>query len=119
MVQESGIGKTLVELGKSSGAFASGRDFIQRNFPPGYRDPALKLVRAFEQAATGAGLYQIVTEFNNAIFQAQNGAPPYTQYQTYNRPSRRNTRGHRYNNRFGKRCRCPSTRKRFRSRNRF
>ncbi len=65
-------GKIAITLAQRTGAFASGRSYIQRYFPPGYREPALKLVKAFEQAATGAGLYQVVsTIYNNN----NNGVP--------------------------------------------
>ncbi len=51
--------RQLVKLGQSTGAFISGRDFIQRNVPPRYRDTTLKVFKSFEQAATGAGLYKV------------------------------------------------------------
>ncbi len=56
-------GKLAVRLAQTTGAFASGRAYIQRYFPPGYREPATKLVTAFEQAAAGAGLYQVYQTF--------------------------------------------------------
>ncbi len=118
MVHGKGLFKTGYELAKSSGAFVSGRDFIQRNFPPGYRDPALKLVRAFEQAATGAGLYQIVTEFGNAIQKPQKQFPPTGPFdQTRSRSSGRYSWRRRHYNNTDKRCRCPSRYKRRGGRN--
>ncbi len=105
MVYGRGIGRTAIEIAKASGAFVSGRDFIMRNAPPGYREPALKLFRAFEQAATGAGLYQIVSEFNNAIFQAQNGkqTAPSQYTKTHFRQSRYRTSRYRAKQKY---CNC-------------
>jgi len=75
-------GKIAVTLAQRTGAFASGRSYIQRYFPPGYREPALKLVRAFEQAATGAGLFQVYNTFMSADDSPGNGSsPPRTGYE--------------------------------------
>ncbi len=89
----------LGELAKSTGAFASGRSYVQRYFPPGYRDPALKVIRAFEQAATGAGLYQIYQELanpnNDSLPPIDYGVrkaykkKPYKQSKAYSRRKRR------------------------------
>ncbi len=120
MVHGYGIRQTAYQLLKSSGAFVSGRDFIQRNVPPGYRDPALKLFRAFEQAAGGAGLYQIINEFNSQGNQAINDG---SIQQTSNKFSQaRDRRGRRssYERKYPRKyCKCRrskrSNSKRFRS----
>ncbi len=79
-------GKTLIRLGteyaKRSGSFVSGKSTIIRYVPPPYREPTLKLFKAFEQAATGAGLYSIYDELtgNNAQTLQQRPKKPYKQY---------------------------------------
>ncbi len=97
MVYGRTFGRIAVEAARRTGSFASGRSYIQRYFPPGYREPALKLVRAFEQAATGAGLYQIVTEFNNALQAPQQGYVPQAnpQYKTRSGPARWSRSGYK------------------------
>ncbi len=54
-----GIGAQVGKLVQAAGGFASGRAYVECYFPPGYRGPAIKVIKAFEQAATGAGLYQV------------------------------------------------------------
>ncbi len=57
--------KTAIEFGRRTGGLASGESFIRRYAPPRQRKSLVKVVRAFEQAAGGAGLYQIYQELNS------------------------------------------------------
>ncbi len=57
--------KTAIEFGRRTGGLASGESFIRKYAPPRQRKSLVKVVRAFEQAATGAGLYQIYQELNS------------------------------------------------------
>ncbi len=94
-----------VQLARSTGAFVSGRDFIQRNVPPRYRPQTLRVFKAFEQAATGAGLYKVYQTLlasedglgNDAISKF-----PQKQPKTY----KSNKTRYRSARRFG--CRCPT-----------
>ncbi len=104
-------GTLAVKLAQTAGAFASGRAYVQRYFPPGYREPAIKLVKAFEQAATGAGLYQVVNTFlNDDGTEGGNGFSP---RKKYNPRPKYQTRGRfkRGTNRYRKRqCNCKGRR---------
>ncbi len=57
--------KTAIEYGKRTGAIASGESFVRKYAPPGQRDRLVRLTKAFEQAAGGAGLYQVLETFMN------------------------------------------------------
>ncbi len=104
------FGKLAVEAVRRSGSFASGRSYVQRYFPPGYREPAIKVIKAFEQAAAGAGLYQIYQELNtNQALDypdgAQNGLQaPNKQYKTRSRFKRKPSSRYGFNNNYCKRC---------------
>ncbi len=114
------FGRLAVEAARRTGSFASGRSYIQKYFPPGYREPAIKVVKAFEQAATGAGLYQIIQTFisddtpgNSAPFQQTQ-----TNKQNKTRIRRTERSGRRKSTKFysNKGCRCPRPSKYNRSR---
>ncbi len=108
-------GQLAVKLAQTAGAFASGRAYVQRYFPPGYREPATKLITAFEQAALGAGLYQVYNNFiNNDGAEQGDAFPPKIRKipSKFNktRPGRGRS-GYR-RNRYSRsnRCRCPKRR---------
>ncbi len=109
MVHAKSVLKTGYELAKATGAFASGRDFIQRNVPPGYRDPALRVFKAFEQAAGGAGLYTIYQSLIADDSPGNYAVPPFqrTRYETSASNKARYRRA---------RCRCPRGSRRHQSR---
>ncbi len=106
-------GKLAVKLAQTTGAFASGRSYVQRYFPPGYREPATKLLRAFEQAATGAGLYQVTSTLfsddgtgNPSGFQKAPKHVPYSQRQAYRGRGRNSDRRKQKHCSSTKYCRC-------------
>ncbi len=103
--------KTLIKIGATqaqrAGAFVSGKSFIYRNVPPPYRGPALRIFRAFEQAATGAGIYSIYDELSNGF---QSGIPQRPkrsnqQYKKYSRNFKYSRGQYKYQNSTS-RCRC-------------
>ncbi len=115
------FGRVAVEAARRAGAFASGRSYIQKYFPPGYREPAIKLITAFEQAATGAGLYQIYQSFidddGTGNVDAPFSQPSSGKFKkTYNRYPRRSRGRYSGKQRFGPNRRCSCPRKRSRSR---
>ncbi len=113
------FGKIAVEAVRRTGAFASGRSYIQRYFPPGYREPATKLVRAFEQAATGAGLYQVTQSLfapdspgnDSGIPQKKHVYQTRSPYKTRGGFSRRFSSSNRTRCKSSKGCRCTRTSK--------
>ncbi len=118
------FGRIAVEAVRRTGSFASGRSYIQKYFPPGYREPATKLIKAFEQAAGGAGLYQVYQTFiaedtpgNRG--QIQQKPPTRKPYKT--RFRRTGRIGSRYSTKRKsyQKCRCPSHGKYQRSTNRM
>ncbi len=121
MVYGRGYIQGAVKLAQTAGAFASGRSYIQRYFPPGYREPATKLVTAFEQAAAGAGLYQIITSWStdNAVQKTQQPNAPSPFDQTYRRQPTGSSGKRKTGRYIGGKCRCSYPRKPKRSGNRF
>ncbi len=107
-------GKLAIKLAQTTGAFASGRSYVQRYFPPGYRQPATKLINAFEQAALGAGLYQVAstllnddgTPSSDYAIQKRAQQKPYKQYKTY-----RGRYKSKYSRSYNKRSNCDCRRK--------
>ncbi len=106
-------GTLAVKLAQTAGAFASGRSYVQRYFPPGYREHATKLITAFEQAALGAGLYQVYNTFMNDDGTTNpNAIPkkvPFRNPGTFNKTrdrQRRYTSGNRSSKRRPHRCNC-------------
>ncbi len=73
--------KTAIEFGKRSGALASGQSFIRKYAPPGQRDRLIRVSKAFEQAAGGAGLYQVYqTLMSDDGTDIPHGLPPKRQF---------------------------------------
>ncbi len=97
--------KLAVKLAQTTGAFASGRAYVQRYFPPGYREPATKLITAFEQAALGAGLYQVgSTLFSDDGTGIPSGFQKTPKHVPYSQRKTRGGRGRNSNRRFQKHC---------------
>ncbi len=121
MVRGTQAIKTLLELGKSTGAFVSGRDFIMRNVPPRQRESALRLFKAFEQAAGGAALYTVVSDwFDDGV--DEDGPTklqtPYQQYQTRDRYFGSTSGRYTKSNRNYRRAKCVCNHRHKRSSNR-
>ncbi len=99
-------GRIALETLRRTGSFASGRSYVQKYFPPGYREPATKLIKAFEQAAGGAGLYQI---YQSLIAEDTPGNPGPIQQKYKTRKTYKTRRGQTGRSRFSRskrNCNC-------------
>ncbi len=114
MVRYGSAVKAAIEFGRRSGALASGESFVRKYAPPGQRDSLVKVIRAFEQAATGAGLYTIINSFmgdeitpGNAPQVPFNGSSPYSKDKTRSGSAKRSSGRYNKYRRSNRNCRCP------------